>query len=181
MTGPIYGIGRRDKMEAEAWPVILEKARRSFLEKITPCPITGCWWWTAAVGNNGYGRLWIGLSRDIGSVWQAHRAAWLLFRGEPPVELCVCHHCDNRTCVNPGHLFLGTRADNNRDMTTKGRHGYGGRAGELHHAAKLTARDVSRVRERLRNGELRRTIAADFGVATSTIGGIADGRTWRST
>jgi hypothetical protein len=68
-------------------------------------------------GPQGYG-----IQQFQGKVWRAHRLAWTLAYGPIPDDLCVLHHCDNRSCVNVDHLFLGTRGDNARDMVAKGRH-----------------------------------------------------------
>ena len=77
----------------------------------------GCLLFTGAQNHGGYGVI-----NRRGRLILAHRLAWLLAVGEIPDGMCVCHHCDTRSCVEPGHLFLGTYLDNNRDMVNKGRH-----------------------------------------------------------
>src|SRR5258708_37208051 len=87
-----------------------------------------CWFWTAST--------WDGYGRFEGT--RAHRYSWTLHTGKRvPKGLCVCHSCDVRACVNPKHLFLGTRADNNRDMVRKGRERHPGSPGEENSRAKL--------------------------------------------
>ena len=80
----------------------------------------GCWWWIGAKDLRSqwqYGRFGLG-----GDTIFAHRAAWLLFCGEIPEGLLVCHHCDNPSYVRPSHLFLGTHGSNMADKMLKGRH-----------------------------------------------------------
>lgn len=77
----------------------------------------GCWKWVGPMRSTGYGRIWVNKKRGVQS---AHRVSWELHHQDPG-EMSVLHHCDNPVCVRPDHLFLGTQADNMRDMTAKGR------------------------------------------------------------
>ncbi len=97
-----------------------------FWAKVAKAP-TGCWEWQAATDRHGYGFIGLGV-RAVGT-GRAHRVSYVLAYGSVPKGMCVLHRCDNPPCVNPVHLFLGSRADNMRDMKAKGRAASGERNG----------------------------------------------------
>jgi len=81
--------------------------------------ITGCHSWTGYLDPNGYGRFAWSIYKGGNEMEVSSRAAYRLFNGEIPNGMFICHKCDNPTCVNPDHLFLGTQDDNMRDMAVK--------------------------------------------------------------
>lgn len=76
-----------------------------------------CWIWTGPIGRGGYGKYWAG----DGQHQSVHRYSWAIANGPIPEGMVVCHHCDNKKCVRPVHLFAGTQKDNMHDMMAKGR------------------------------------------------------------
>jgi hypothetical protein len=93
-------------------------ARDRFFDKVEQPAYGGsCWLWQASKNPEGYGHF-----QFEGRVIGAHRASYLLFRGEVPEGLLICHTCDNPACVNPDHLFLGDHQANADDKMRKGRH-----------------------------------------------------------
>lgn len=129
----------------------------------------GCWAWTGSKKKHGYGTV----VRN-GKTLRAHRYAFELAFGPIPPGMCVCHHCDNRACVRPDHLFLGTQADNMADMVRKGR-SVGSRN------SKLTTEAVRQIRARLsvEPSLTYRALALEYGVSISTIQAAYQLWTWR--
>jgi hypothetical protein len=123
----------------------------------------GCLEWDGAVGSFGYGRV---------ANRRTHRVAWEFANGPIPDGLLVCHACDNRKCVKPDHLFLGTMADNMQDMLKKGRQAKGIANGN----AKLTASAVRAIRA---SSDTEARIAETYGVSKSAINHVRNWRTWR--
>lgn len=128
---------------------------------------TVCWEWTGAGKGNGYGNVRLG-AKNI----TAHRYAYTLYNPGPlPEGMDVCHTCDNRLCVNPDHLFLGTRKENVADMVLKGRADGGNRK-------HLREAQVQHIRQRLASGHSPRLIAETLGVNYHTITAIKEGRSY---
>lgn len=135
-------------------------------------PETGCFEWQGAVSANGYGKAKFG-PKPI----DTHRAAWILTHGDIAPGMMICHTCDNRRCVNPRHLFLGTRSDNMIDAALKGRLDPSrARAGV---ANKLSDEDVREIFTRINAGEQRADLAERFGVSPTTISKIRHKRVAR--
>ena len=144
-----------------------------FWEKVLKADGDGCWMWKAMRSpKSGYGLFAVRFHPTRYVV--AHRIAYALANGEFPAELDVLHKCDNPTCVRPDHLFLGTQADNNRDMKAKGR----AARGTAHFRAKLDPAKVVDIRRRRRAGETLKSIANRLGVSPETVSAVVTGRTW---
>jgi uncharacterized protein (DUF433 family) len=138
-----------------------------------------CWEWTGANKGNGYGN-W----NDGNRYTSPHRSSYEMFVGPIPAGLEVCHTCDNRICVNPDHLFVGTRADNMQDAKRKGRlsrgekHAMSIRTGMRMPHAKLTVANVHAIVARLSSGHRSSVIAKDYRVTPSAINAIRRGDSW---
>ncbi len=132
-----------------------------------------CWEWRAARNRGGYGLF--AFRTNPTHYKLAHRVAYMLECGPIPDGLVVMHKCDNRACVKPTHLSVGTYGDNNRDAASKGRYPLGTR----HTMAKLNPEKVKIIRVRLTQGDSFGSIGRDMRVSAATISALAKGRTWR--
>jgi hypothetical protein len=132
----------------------------------------GCWNWKYPE-KTGYG-----VVSYNGKQRPAHRIMYEIANGEIPNDMVVCHRCDNRACVNPKHLFLGTFRDNMVDKISKGRHGYTGSSGENHPMAKLTWEIVDEIREKRKNGVTQRKVAEEYGISQWHVSDIAHNKIW---
>ena len=155
--------------------VYLHKRRsleERFWAKVDKRGPTDCWEWQAGKFKSGDGGICIGGYN--GKILHANRVSWELHYGPIPEGQYVLHTCDNRGCVNPAHLFLGTQADNMRDMAEKERQARGEAIG----TSKLTNKQVRQVRYFLKLGYSKCEIARIFKISEAAIYKIDVGETW---
>ena len=155
-------------------------ARRRFWAKVSKVGNGGCWIWTGAT-TSGYGRI-----KVDGRVRGAHRLSWEMGNGDRvPSGKFVCHSCDNRKCVRPGHLFLSDHQGNMRDAAEKrrlrgNRRGGPSRPGQENSQARLRSFEVWAILDLLALGFAERGLAREFAVSLTTIKYIRSGRRWGS-
>jgi len=130
----------------------------------------GCWEWTAGKNAGGYGQ--IGFD---GKMRAAHRISWIMENGIIPKGMLICHVCDNRACVNPAHLFLGTHKDNTQDAVKKGRMANGESSG----LSRLTEKQVLSIRREYAEGKTQLELARKYNVSRITIHKIVTRKTWK--
>lgn len=140
------------------------KELRLLLHSTIPQDKTLCWEWQATLDSHGYGRF--GRSpREL-----AHRVSYRTFVGPIPDGLCVCHTCDNRKCINPMHLWLGTQIDNNRDKVEKGRHRNG--------MEKLTKETAEEIWKLTMQCVTLKEISLRYGISIGTAQKIKNRKSW---
>lgn len=152
-------------------PEISEQGRTRFFAKVQKGEPHECHPWIARRDAKGYG---IFYAND--ESFRAHRVAWVIANGPIPDGLLVLHRCDNPSCVNPEHLFLGTNADNAADKVAKGR--VSRQKGELCGTSKLTDQGVRSMRTMRKLGISIRDISLHFQVTKSAVKAVLYGKTW---
>lgn len=156
--------------------------RKEFLERVEKTDT--CWNWTMKLNETGYGQVTI-----FGKCEPAHRVSYEMFVGDIPENYDIRHKCDNRRCVNPEHLEVGTRQQNINDKVERNRQAKGkalaeaqskNRAkGEAHGTAKLTEVDVVEMRLLYDFGESKQNLLTKYGISTSQLNSILARRLWK--
>ena len=141
-----------------------------FFSKVNRSNIEDCWEWIGAKYPSGYGAF--GWAYKQGFEQRAHRFAWELFFEPIPEGWLILHKCNNRSCVNPNHLYLGNTQQNTRDRMLFGNHCYGIKIGNH----KLNEEQVKSI---FHDTRAYRAIARDYGVFYNVIRSIKRGRTWK--
>ena len=145
--------------------------KERFESQFVRIPIGGCWLWTGPDKN----KFWHGafkLGARETKVTFAHRTAWNLYVGEIPNGMCVCHSCDNPSCVNPDHLFLGSQGDNVMDKVSKGMHLFGSKCPN----SKITEPIAAQIKILKKPTKV---MAEMFGISRQSVADIVYGRTWK--
>jgi hypothetical protein len=164
-TKYIRGHSSRDRIVKRKYESIDEK----FWLNVDKKSDNECWEWTGPIQPNGYGQINYNYKKKY-----VHRVSYEIHFGKIYDNLLVCHSCDNRKCVNPKHLFLGTHLDNSHDMVSKGR-----AVNPTKWAAKITFKDAENIRELNSIGFHVDFLSTRYELTRSTIRNIIAERIWK--
>lgn len=134
-----------------------------------------CWIWNKATDKDGYG-----LFKMDGKSVRATRYSYQLYKGLLRDGYFACHTCDNPSCVNPNHLFLGTAKDNAADMVKKGRSLFGNRNPSRLHTAKITLKQVDEIRDLCAKGLSQAEIGKAYGISQQQVSRIFNNQRWKA-
>jgi hypothetical protein len=156
--------------------VVMNKSTETVLSRFeklyTKIPIAGCWIWHGALKNKfGHGAFKLGNRKS--KVMFSHRASWELYVGKIPEYKCVLHRCDNPACVNPHHLFLGSKKDNTDDMIKKGRNNFGLKCKN----SKINDEIALKIKTSDNKNAIH--LSSIFGISRQAVTDIIYGRTWK--
>lgn len=170
-----HGLAQRVPISKRFWSKVLKS--------------DGCWEWQSGISAEGYGFIQDSVVDGKQRRFLAHRVSWELTHGPIPDGLWVLHHCDNRKCVRPDHLFLGNHVANMADARKKSRMAKGANHGLNRHPecrargamlphSKLTPEKVRAIRAKRSEGATFAELAQEYGVSASSIRDIFNGRSW---
>lgn len=148
---------------------ITQSVRERFEKFVIRGELGECWGWSRSKQPSGYGQISDGKIQML-----AHRVSYELFIGPIPDGMFVCHHCDNKECTNPAHLFVGTQKDNCNDRDAKNRVQHG----ERHTDAKLTQDDVDNIRHLVGMGVPKEIIAKKYDIDQRHVTRLIKGQRW---
>jgi len=134
-----------------------------------------CWEWVGYKRKDGYGEITIDKK-----TFRSHRLIYIDTYGSIPEGMCICHSCDNPSCCNPNHLFMGTHVDNMKDCRNKCRTGGGSRPGEECGKHKFTNEEILDIRKKYKTGLYsQRNLAKEYNMSQTNIKDIINRKIWR--
>ncbi len=149
-----------------------EKDVERFWSKVKRTNSEECWEWIGTKEKDGYG-----VFKIKRKTYKSHRISWLISKKESIENKLVCHSCDNRGCVNPGHLWLGTNKENVEDMVRKNRQ----RQGENHSNVKLSEKNIKEILDLYKSGYKQVDLCSKFGIGHAQLSRILSGEAWKNT
>jgi len=151
--------------ESDEWKKILKKINNKIIIN------NECYEWQGALDKDNYGVIWFN-----NKSWRVHRLIWVIYNGNIPKEMCICHKCDNPKCININHLFIGTTQENTKDRDNKNRQA----KWDKHIFTKLNPIQIKEIKKlHFEDGISYRKLAEKYNVCYATIREATIGRNWK--